>query len=159
MNDTTVREDYYKYFKYRGKGYASNTKIKIKSSYINEHTYDGKNIWPYARFSNRCSQNNKIYCRFAQCNLYIRNNSNNYCGYFLIPEEDIELLIDEIIYPVEVCIAPIRKKKDYESSEVMIGWVIVVIILTVSIIFNEWYLIWLWTIIVFCFWRNKKLLE
>lgn len=155
----TIREDYYKCFQYNGIGYASNTKIQVKQHYIDSNVYNGQRIWKYARFQNRHISGEIIYCRFSKCDLDLFGESDKCCGYFLVPEKDLEMLIEEIIYPIEVKLIPVQKKKDYESSEVMTGWVLVVLVCLISLIFKEWYLVWLCAFIIFFRWRNKKLLE
>ena len=159
MGVNVVREDYYKCFKYREKGYASHTEIKIKQSYLDTHLYKGKKIWSYARFDQRSIHDGKVYCNFSKCKLDLIEENNKYCGYFLVPEEDLELLIEEIIKPIELTLAHIVKKKDHESSEVITGWIIYMLIMFISFILTEWYIVWLWATIVFFLWRNKKLWE
>jgi hypothetical protein len=85
--------------------------------------------------------------------------SKGYCGYFLVLEDELELLIDEIIEPIEVDVIPIVIKKDYEVPAVIIGWILLPIILFVCLIFKQWYIGWFWTIVVFIFWRSNKLRE
>lgn len=159
MEVLTVYDNYNKYFEYCGKTYTSKTEVKISENYICTHLYKENKIWPYAWYSNSIIENNEKYYVFWINKTGYSQNSNEYCGHFLIPEKDIELAIEKIIYAIPINVIPLKKKKDFEVFEVMIGWIVYITVLFLSFIFVQWYLIWFWGSIYFFIWRSKKLWE
>ena len=145
------------FFIYNGKGYRAGTVIKLKQEYIDTHLFNGYKIWKYAYLSNKnCAQNKYV---FNQYRVYPCNKINEYAGLFLISQEELEDAIEEIIEPREVEIVPKTKRRDWESNEVMVGWIIYIVALFASLIFREWYIAWLFGSIYFFTWRNGKLWE
>lgn len=155
----TAYDNYYKYFRYKNNTYTEKTGVKIAQSYIDTHLYDEKKIWKYAMFSHRVVHNNEIFCFFTMYKTDPWCESRNCCGYFLVPEKDIEMAIEEIIKPVPINIIPKVKSKDCEVGEVVVGWVIYIVVLIFSFILKQWYLVLFWGSIYFFIWRNRKLRE
>lgn len=149
----------FQYFLFNNRAYRTGTIVKLDSTYTNTHAYNNSKIWTYARFSHRIVTDNATRYMFFSYNAEKNITTDNYCGYFTIDECDMRYAISEIIKPIEVALVKRIKKKDCESKEVMVGWIIYILVLFASFIFYEWYFAWLYSSIVFFVWRNKKLWE
>lgn len=150
-----------KYFYYQNKSYTTGTVIKLKQEYIDKHfcLYNEK-LWKYATFCYKVKYNNGKQRYFFLPNggteLHI---PRGFCGSFTMDVNDLEGAIEEIYKPIAIELFPKVKKKDSESDEVMLGWVIYIAALLLSFAFREWYIIWFHGSIIFFIWRNKKLWE
>jgi hypothetical protein len=148
----------YQYFFYEKIPYRTGTVVKLKKSYTDTHTYNGEHIWDYAYFSHRVDPYG--YSKYLFMPYCAPTNSGvHYSGLFRIDEKDMNNAIEEIIKPVYIDLVKKEKKKDIESSEVISGWAVLVIVLLFSFIFKEWYIIWFWSFVIFFIWRSKKLWE
>ena len=150
-----THDENYQYFFYNGTPYRTGTMVKFKDDFTAHYTFEGEHIWKYARFCMRMLKNGRSEYLF----LPHRNPENKYSSMFRIPEDKLEYAIEEIIKPIPIELVPKTKKKDTESAEVMIGWLIYPVVLFFSLIFKEWYVAWFWATLLFFIWRNKKLWE
>lgn len=161
MNVFVAKDNYIKYFYFNGEAYTTNTIVELDKIYIDTHYYQGQRMWKYARYKHTVCIDGGMYLFFNLANIEFDRDtikqSNQCCGYFLLPTNDIQLAIKQIVTPIPIVIIPVVRKKDYESKEVMIGWCIYIGVLLVSLIFTIWYLIWFWSTILFLIWRHDKL--
>lgn len=134
----------FKYFYYKGQSYTTGTEVKLKQSYIETHKQDGKNIWPYAVFSHRGIRSNpSVYVLWVS--KYEWNNPEMLkCATTVcIKIEDMEGAIEEIIEPVPIELVPAVPKKDWEVEGMGVLWLIYIAVLFFSLIFRDFYVIWI----------------
>lgn len=150
-----------KYFYYKGRYYTTKTVVKLTQQYRNTHTNLGFPIWKYAWFSHKIINRNE-YC-FYYANEYYSNvnheqiRSGDYCGYFQIKAEDLENAIEEIIKPVLIELVLATPKKDCAVEGMGTLWIIYIAIMISSLIFNEFYIIWIIVTYLFFKLRNEIL--
>lgn len=149
--------DYYKYFRFQGKTYTEKTIVRLKNEFCNTHTYNNEPIWPYARFSHKVIHDNILYYIFYPCNLGA--GWHRYAGFFLLTETQLDQAIAEIITPVPISIIEKEYYKDWEVPNVLWMWLIYITVLFFSMIFREFYLIWIVASYVFFTTRKKMLLK
>lgn len=150
-------EDYYKYFRFMNDTYTEGTIVKFKNNFCNTHTYKNKPIWPYARFSHKVIHDNILYYIFNICNL--GPGWNRYAGYCLLTEMQLEYAIEEIIESVPILIVDKEYYKDWEVEGMGWLWLIYIVVLFFSMIFKEFYLIWMVASYIFFTTRKKMLLK
>jgi hypothetical protein len=146
------------YFIYRNISYCKGTEISLTNSFIQKNSYEGNAIWKYARFCKRIVKDGKNMYFFARCPVdwyWMRENNlsrktfEQTCPYFLIDDARMSNAIESIIKPIEIAVLPLPQYKDYEVAGVMVGWVIYLLVLFFSLIFKEFYLIWIVASIIF----------
>lgn len=150
------------YFFYNKQSYTSGTVVKISKDYQDTHTFNEKPIWKYACFSHRFIKDYKEYYSFVFYDaVYFElsgSEYSKYCGIFTITSEDLENAIEGIIKPIPVELIPVIPKKDWEVDEMWGLWLIYVAVLLFSLIFREFYLIWVAASFIF-FNTRKELLN
>ena len=160
-------------FRYKGKTYSKNTRIKVSQKYIDNHLYEGMPIWPYARFDKTIIKNNKAYCMFSICEFNSCRELNAHAGYFVVSASDLDILIDEIRKPVvkeNIASQPAVilendissqsaaiSKKDWRTKGMGIAWIAYIATLMASLIFKDFYIIWIVASCVFFKYRKEKL--
>ena len=86
---------------------------------------------------------------------------DNYAPYFTIEAYKIDSLIEEIIRPIEFTNTELLNfnlpKKDYEVNEMIALWIIYIAIMIGSLIFNQFYIIWIVVTFLFFKLRNEIL--
>lgn len=137
---------YFDTFTYRGKKYNLNTIVKVKD---NNHTWNallvqlveaginkhGKYFWKYA-----------IWSRLG------------YVGYWSVHIPPDEMIV-EILEPSRYSpiVAPQEYYSDFDVPDVMWGWLIYIVAMIGSLIFNGFLCIWVCGTWYFLKWRKKKL--
>jgi len=153
-------------FEKYGCGYGNDTIVKLSPEFRNKMKEEqGVDIWPYARHKETLYNGKKYYHMFWVAKIY--DNCKDECpvswnkcaGYFCIDDWDIEEAISEIVEAKKVPIKKQEMKKDIESEEVMIGWVVYILLLLVSLIFTQWYVGWIGATVFFMGWRRIHLWE
>ena len=149
-----------KYFYYQNKSYTTGTILELKQEYIDRHfaTYHER-IWKYALFCYKVKNNRGEQYFFMPHKGNAEHVPYGVEGSFTINVNALDGAIEQILKPVEIKLVPKIKKKDCESSEVMVGWTIYILALLFSFLFREWYIIWFHGSVIFFIWRNKKLWE
>lgn len=150
-NDINLR-----YFYFNGQSYTTGTEVELTQDYITAHSSIGNKIWRYARFVQKsydCKTYKMMKCRYDP---YSKERTD-YILYFTIPVHELEQAIKVIVKPVPVELVHINPKKDWEVDGMFILWIIYVVILFLSLIFKEFYLIWIATSFVFFNIRKKML--
>lgn len=153
----------YKFFSYKGKYYWYGTRVMLSDKYIEFYEKEtGKKLWKYAVFGNRVVSHEIHEYFFTRYCENVRAQ-RSYQPYFTINELDLELAIQEIVYPIEVSRElideMIRPRNDFEKPEILIGWIIYIIVLIASLIFYQFYVIWIAASIIFFKWRREQLLK
>lgn len=159
-------DERYKYFPYGDKYYYNGTKVVLSNHFINNYTYKGQKIWKYAWFGHRFVVDGRNLYFFSRDNtdwyFLIQNNIsqeyiNQTCPYFVIEEELLDSAIECFVKPIEITPEPIVEKKDWQSDKVMRGWFTYALALIGSLIFKEFYVIWVIATIVFFSYRKEQL--
>lgn len=160
----------YSYFKYKEKYYNNGTIVKLKDDYIKNNTYDGKKIYKYMRFMSR-----EVFCEKATCEFlmspitefknivkefeWLQKNEEKYSREWKIDASLLNNVIDRIIEP-EICNNPlkeygwVRPETDWDHPELRFAWVVYIAVLIGSLIFKQFYLIWIVSSFIFNRYRN-----
>ena len=167
MNSFSTVGDPVSVFYYKGKYYCNRTEIALKDEFIKHSTFNEKKLWKYARFSHKIVDNGKVKYFFCRCkdtfaDLYNTNvtmkDINDYAPYFTVEAFRLDSLIEEIIRPIEFTNIEMLDfhlpKKDYEVKEMIALWIIYIAIMIGSLIFNEFYIIWI--IITYLFFKLRN---
>lgn len=147
-------------FYYNGQFYSRGTKIKLKQKYLNTHTYNGEQIWPYARFDNKIMKENEIYFVFKISDIDMQGEWRKYSGYFLVYSHNIIDAIEKIISPVIINVE--QKNVKYYMSEKnnneckIFGIIIYISVLVASLVFKEFYIIWAIASFIFYKWSKSQ---
>ena len=168
---------------YDGDMYYNGTKVKLKDEYIKTHTFYGKKIWKYARFDNITTYNNcrgYFFCitKDSLCDLLSMGYKNveernaivrEHAPYFIIPCHELHNAIEEIIVPLKVeqnlantvqesiVNRAFHPKKDSEVPGMTVLWIIYILALIGSLIFKQFYLLWIVETLLFT--RYRKVLR
>ena len=163
---------------YKEQYYINGTVVEISESYRNTNSFNGKKIWKYARFDRQISSPNGILYFFCITNsdtLSLRSMNidrhtiNEYASYFTVPAWMIENVIKTIIKPIKLSHAECKvindyilnaienPKSDFEYQNLKIGWIVYIGVLIASLIFKQFYLIWIIATFVFFKWRRGVL--
>lgn len=148
------------FFIYNGKIYTQHTIIKVSQSYIDAHANDKEPIWPYYRFMRKYILDNKVYYEFQICKADVLGEWLNYATSFTTYPSELKSLIEDIVVPVEVENMQIdlpKAKKDWEDSDTILAWIIYIAVMIGSLIFKQFYIIWLIATIIFFNYRRKRL--
>lgn len=160
---------------YKGKYYGKGTEVTLTPHYCNTHSSkDNKKLWQYARFGNYVSSNNTYFfsrsrCSVAELKKLGYSNSKeiedcqwDYASFFTIPASELDAAIDQIIVPRELSERTInsiiqseRVEKERLKSQYPFAltfyWIIYLLVLFFSLIFTEFYLIWIIATVIFYF--------
>lgn len=160
---------------YRGQYYINGTIIEVKDSYLNANKFDGKSIWKYARFDHKVSGQDGILYFFCIANIDTlslrkmnmdRVNVKEYAAYFTVPAWIIENVVESIVKPIKLSQAECdaihdgllnaieKQQSDWERPILQIAWVAYVIVLIASLIFRQFYILWI--IASFIFFKFRK---
>ena len=148
--------DYNCFFVYKGKAYGAGTGIKLKQEYINTYLYNGYRIWQYAYLSNINYKENKY--MFNKYKTYPYSESQGCVSYFSISQSELDNVIEEIIEPKPVNVSRAKPKNDGEVEGMGILWTIYIAVMVASLIFREFYIIWI-AASVFFFKLRKEILN
>lgn len=179
VNNANVNKSPRSFLYYKEEYYINGTEIILSDEYINNNFFNGKKLWQYARFDHRIQCNGKssyfFYARkfdflsFHEMNIDI-NNRKDYTMYFIIDADKIENAIYKITKPIKLTNEEDKNiklyisnliehpKTDLDYPELIVGWTVYTIIMIASLIFNQFYFIWLIASYIFFVWR-KDILE
>ena len=169
--NTNVCGDPRSFFYYKGDFYIDGTEIMLKEEYRNKHLWNGQKLWKYARYDHQIVYNGKISYFFCQSktdwlSLYEmgldRNVKFDYAPYFVVDSFDMENLIEEFTRPIkltryetEAIINATKEKKSYFQNErVLVLWIVYIIAMIGSLIFKQFY--FLWIALSFVFFKIRK---
>ena len=158
-------------FYYKGDLYLEKTQIVLSDEYIRTHKYNGKSIWKYAWYSNNCineGRSSYVFYAFKNrfCDAYPLGLTYEYaqsCApYFIIPASEIESAIESVSMPLKlteeqkniVLDSLMQQKNDSDNSISVVLWLIYIIAMTGSLIFNQFYILWI--IFTFVFFAIKR---
>ena len=162
------------FFYYKGDYYINGTEIILTDEYINKHQWNGKKLWKYARYDHQVNYNGRIsyfFCR-NRCDWLSLNKMgldanaiNDYAPYFIIEALDIESAIKEFIRPIKLAHEEteviketiVTPTSDLDDTGVMILWIVYIAVMIGSLIFRQFYLIWIVASVLFFKWRKEML--
>lgn len=160
------------FFYYKGDFYINGTEIILKDEYINSHKWDGKKLWKYAKYDHQVVRNGMVAYFFCQSKtdwlslneMWIDEDVRlNYAPYFVVEALDMENLIEGFVHPIKlkreetdaIMENIANPKSDLENPELVLLWIIYIVAMVGSLIFKQFYLLWIIATIVFCKWRNN----
>lgn len=150
-------------FYYKDKFYSPGTEIKLSKKYLECNTYDGMPIWPYAKYKGRVDKNGYSYYFFTMSKLDSYGQWRNYAGYFTIYPFALDMAIEEILSPIVFNYEQVYDKfnnysytKQSISSEKIVACIIYACVLIGSLIFKQFYLIWIIATFIFFKWSCEN---
>lgn len=173
--NTNINGDPRSFMYFNEEWYINGTEITLTESYIKNHKFNGKKLWKYARFDHVTTYNNQkayFFCRskYSFCDLLQMGYNDvqertacqkDYAPYFVITAYEIEYAIDEFTKPIKLSKeeTEARKKaieymiehpkRDWDYPELLVMWLVYIIVLLGSLIFNEFYLVWIVATLIF----------
>lgn len=164
---------------YNGKYYINGTIIELSDQFINNHyRLTGEKIWKYARFYNQVIKNGRLAYSFDAAKfdyLSLRQIGLNmsikkeYTPYVVIEALELGFAIKEIIHPIvlsdreqEIIDASIKnlsysQASPRDSTELRLGWISYILVMIFSLIFEQFYLIWILASVIFFKWKKGVL--
>lgn len=160
---------------YNGEYYIDGTEIIVSDEYINSNTFDGRKLWKYARFHSQTKYNGKNAYYFCATKLDVTSLRSmgidlearkQYAHYFIVEALDIQKAIGEITKPIKLSQREHERidkhisdmiehpKKDWDYSELRVAWIIYIALMAASLIFNQFYILWI--IITYFFFKWRK---
>lgn len=153
---------------YKDTYYINGTEITLKEEYIKSQMRKGEKLWKYAKYDRQVNRNGQIcyfFCIAKTDWSFVRSlgmhpaEINNYEHCFTIPALQLENAIDEITKPIKLSqeqhdailkgIEKMITKKDWEYPELVVLWIVYILVLIGSTVFNEFYIIWLIASVIF----------
>lgn len=150
------------YFRYRNVAYFTGTHVSFSDNFMTTYRYEGKPIWKYARFYKRIN-NTYVFTRLTTDFWWLKEHNMNWddykktCPFFILDKSLLDNAIEVIDDPIEVTIQALPQYKDWEVTEVMVGWVIYILVLFFSLVFKDFYIIWIAASFLFFTFRKGML--
>ena len=153
-------------FYYKGDFYLHGTHVTLSDSWINSHQFQGKKPWKYMRFDHRIIDGGIVYLFFysdktdwlslKKMGLELKD-INNYELFFSIKALDIEKAIEEITKPIKLDRAETEAIKqsltepqhDWDNNGLVIAWIVYIAAMVGSLIFKQFYILWIVISIIF----------
>lgn len=160
---------------YKGEYYIDGSEITLKDEYIKNHTFNGLKLWKHARFSHKAIYNNQMAyffnrSKYSLCDLLemgYRDNKEmaacrrDYAPYFVVTALELENAIESFTYPIKLSQEEqdaINKaiddmienpKQDWDYPQMIVLWLVYIITMIGSLIFNEFYIVWVLASLIF----------
>lgn len=164
--NNSTNEDPRSFFYYKGDFYINGTEIILKDDYINTRLWNGKKLWKYARYDRQTVYNGQVshfFCssRFDWVSFNRMGLDNkekqNYAPYFVVSAIELENAIEEITKPIKLDRAETEAmlenmatpKRTLGNPQHLVLWGIYIAVLIGSLIFNEFYIIWVIATFIF----------
>ena len=154
------------FFYYKGDYYINGTEITLKDEYINTHSWNGKKLLKNARYDHQTTYNGQISYFFSAGSRFdwysTEKIGNDYAPYFVVSAMELENAIEEVTHPIklpreqtEAILNNIATpKSELEDPKVIVSWLIYIAVLVGSLIFKQFYIIWI--IATVLFFKYKK---
>lgn len=167
---------------YNGKTYINGTKFTVKDEYISAQAKQGKNIWKYAEFWGTTNGPDGLIYYFSRYKClnddllsmgykpgteeYIKCR-RDYAATFMVRPYELNRVVEEITFPITIteqeeearrqAIMEMieHPKKDWDYPDLIVGWIIYIGVLIGSLIFNQFYIIWIVATFVFHTYRKR----
>lgn len=172
--NTSTNGDPRSFFYYKGDYYINGTEIILTDEYINNHKWNGKKLWKYARYDHQVSYNGRtayFFCK-SKCDWLHLNSmgldpraGGDYAGFFVIDALDIENAIQEFTHPIKlkreeteaIKEAIMKPKSDFDDPTLMGLWLVYIAVMVGSLIFRQFYIIWAVASMIFFKHRREML--
>lgn len=172
----SVNHDPRSFMYYNGDCYVNKTEIIFSEEFINNNTVNGKKIWPYAYFD-RQETNARGVVYF-----FVRNKAtwldlhgmgvdpktiNDYAPYVTIEAYNIDKAIGKVTHPIKLKQQETQaikeamttsKSSDFDHPILMLLWLVYIVVMAGSLIFQHFYIIWIIASYVF-FQCRKEILR
>lgn len=172
--NTSTIGDPRSFFYYRGDYYINGTEIILTDEYISKHQWDGKKLWKYARYDHQTVYNGRIsyfFCASRIDRLSLNSMGfdvkirDDYAPYFVIAALDLEGAIKEFTKPIKlerveteaILNAITEPENDLDNTGLVILWIIYIAVMLGSLIFKQFYIIWIVASLLFFKWRKEML--
>ena len=165
---------------YKEEWYVKGAEIILTDSYIENHMFNGKKLWKYARFDHVTTKNNQtayFFCRskYSFCDLLQMGYNEaqerascqrDYAPYFVVTNSELEWAIEEFTKPLKLSKEETEArnkaieyiiehpKRDWDYPELLVMWLVYIVVLLGSMIFREFYLIWI--VATYIFYKLRK---
>ena len=175
FSNINTHKDPRSFFYYKGDFYINGTEIILTDEYVHKHQWNGKKLWKYARYDHQVNYNGRIayfFCR-SKCDwlsldkmgIDIRD-INDYAPYFVIEALSLEKAIEELTKPIKLARdetemikeAIITPKNDLDNEGIMVLWIAYIVVMVGSLIFKQFYFIWIVASVLF-FKLRKEMLD
>ena len=180
MNQTYTNNDPREFMYYKGEWYINGTEITLTDSYMKTHKFYDKKLWKHARFHHVTQYNNQTSYFFCRCkNTFCdlvemgyrdskerRKCQTDYAPYFVITSSELESAIEEFTKPIKLskqesdaikkCIEDMieHPKHDWDYPELIVAWIVYIVAMAGSLIFNEFYIPWIVATYIFFTYRK-----
>lgn len=171
MFNTNTNGDPRSFFYYKDDFYINGTEIILKDSYINTHKWNGKKLWKYARYDHQTEYNGGIgyfFCAsktdwYSLYEMGIEKKSfTGYASFFVIMANELDSAIEEITKPIKleraqtevIKEALVTPKKEFDYPGMALLWIAYFIAMFASLVFKQFYLLWIIETVVFLNWRK-----
>ena len=156
------------FFYYNGDFYINGAEIMLTDEYINNHQFNGKKLWKYARYDHQTVYNGRVsyfFCINKIDRSYFNSmglNKDDYASYFVVEALDIENAIKEVTRPIKLERAEtemikesiVEPKRDFDNPTLVILWIAYIVVMIGSLIFKQFYIIW--AVASFLFFKYRK---
>ena len=174
MFNTYTSGDPRSFFYYKGDYYINGTEIILTDEYINNHQWNGLKLWKYAKYHHQTVYNGRVayfFCRSRSDWLALNGMGldprviDNYAAFFVIDALDIERAIKEFTKPIKLSRAEtdaikeaiVNPKSDLDNNALVALWIVYIIVMVGSLIFKQFYIIWIVASVLFFKFRKEML--
>ena len=172
--NTYTNGDPRSFFYYKGDYYINGTEVVLTDEYINSHTWNGLKLWKYAKYDHQVVNNGSVAYFFCinkadRLALYAMgldvNTTKNYAPYFVVRAIDIDYAIQEFTKPIKLSRetteaikeAIVTTKSDFDNGWLIVMWIVYIAVMLGSLIFKQFYIIWIIASVLFFKWRREML--
>ena len=181
MFHTYTEGDPREFMYYKGEWYINGTEIILTDDYINKHTFNGLKLWKHARFNHKTMYNNQtayFFCRskYSYCDLLgmgyrdVKERNaclRDYAPYFVITSSELESAIESFSHPIKMSKEETEQrqkaieymiehpKSDWDYPELRVLWVLYIAAMFGSLIFNQFYILWIVVSCIFFTYRGR----
>jgi hypothetical protein len=160
---------------YKGEYYINGTEVMLSDKYIEQHKYNNKKLWKQAYFHHKIINNGCATYFFCVINLDWSSlkkigldikAKDDYASYFVVEALDLDWAIEEITKPIKLSKEETEArnkaieymiehpKRDWDYPELLGMWLVYIIVLLGSLIFKEFYIIWI--VATYIFYKTRK---
>ena len=163
------------FFYYKGDYYINGTEIILTDEYANSHKCNGLKIWKYATYHHQVTYNGRVAYFFCankmdwlslhKIGMTTSDFYSEYATYFVMDALDVDRAIQEFVRPIKLSKAEtdaikealVKPKSDFDNPALMVMWIIYIFVLVASLIFRQFYLIWIVASVIFFKYRREML--
>lgn len=172
--NTNTTGDPRSFFYYNGDYYINGTEIILTDRYIDRNQFNGKKLWKYAKYDHQTIYNGRVayfFCRTRSDWLSIDKEGidaqsiNDYAPYFVIEAPFLDSAIKEIIKPIKldhteteaIMEAIVSPKSEFDNTGLVLLWIAYIAVMIGSLIFKQFYIIWVVVSLIFIKLRKEMI--